>query len=328
MASKRIESFRLGDLRDGINFEGVRRGHRVETQTKHDGAETIFTTLGEYAIQQQPGEQWQLTPAKVWHAAQDRRGNRRPRYRPDWVTAEEMRTRAGEGMFLPDHMDALEKTLLEPYRVCSKDTILTVPRISDLRTLTADHGIPTHEWRPNDLQNLFGAISPGDGQAAENVSLHEVSGELWVATAQTMVNVYHKDAKGQVWRLREQHKRYYDKSGKLSEPVASRQRSSLGETGQLVAGIPERPFDTARRGLYEELGVSEGDVSQLVATGSLLRLKQQGHHRFGPIKAEDHTHYFDAWLDPDIVQTDGYVNTEFDSQQKPRVDISLGWAKI
>jgi len=317
-----VERFSAG------NYEALRRGHQVDVETRYGSAETIFTTLGEYAIQQPPGEQWRLTPAEGWH---ELRGNpdAYPVYRPDWISAEEMRTRTGEGTFAPDHMDAVEQTLVAPHRVCTDSNKLAISSLGDLEKILAEYKVSTTAWRPADVQNLCNYLRAPDGQAVENVALHARGDELWLATAQSMVNVYYRDAENQTWRLRELHKRYYDQAGALGGPVPSRQKSSLGETGHLIDGAPERPFDTARRGLREEIKVSERAIAQLVATGSLLRLKRQGHHRFGPtIKAQDTTHYFDAWLNPNAVSHDGYTNIEVDGKGRPRVAIKLGWSLI
>lgn len=321
------ENFRLGDPADNTGFEAVRRGFQAVAEIRDNGAETIHTTLGEYAIQQPPGKRWRFTSPEQWQAAQDPPGAR-PVYRQDWATAEELRTRTCEGVFEPGQMALLDEALVREQRVTNAGTKLAIATEDELRQIIDDYRVPTGHWPPTNLHDLYGYIRPG-GPETENVSLHAVNNELWLATAQTMLaNVYYETADGSTYRLRETEKRYFDNQGNLGEPVQLSMRSSLGEIGRLVYGVPEEPPITARRCLKEEISAYDEDVVQIVSTGSLLRQKRQSHHTFAPLKTEDHTHYFNAWLDPEKVQRNGYISIENDGDNKPRVRIKLGWFKV
>lgn len=304
---------------DGLSFESICRGHALETNTPRPG-ETVFTALGEYAICQADSDIWQLLPEERWAEVQHFQNEHYP---GQWATAEDLRTRAGEGTFLSEHMDLIDSTLFCDQRKTNTSTRLTVASEDDLRALLADHNISTDRWTASVRRLAHDTRIGGPTEEKENISLHLVEDALWLATAQTMVNVYHTDKDGQTYKLQETDIIYFDDQGK-QQSKRSKLRSSLGETGHITGDRPERPFDTARRGLREELGLEDNDITKLIATGSLLRLKEGGHHSFAPIKAEDRTHYFRADLEPQAVRPE-YINKEYDATGRLSAVIKLEW---
>ena len=306
---------------DGSFFDAVRKGYELIVNSPRPG-ETIFKTLGEYAVHQPPGELWQLLPAEQSFDVQK---FDEPAYYGRWATAETLRTSAGEGMFLSDQMDLIEVTLVQSQRVTNQGNELIIASEGELRSLLHDYHVPTDQWGTSNTHDLYRYLEHSEKSNTENVTLHSVAGELWLATAQTMLIVYHKAPDGSTQKLRETWKTHYDTQGNPQPPVKSTIRSSIGETGRVIDGRPERPFDTARRGLYEELGIEDdSEILQIISTDSLLRLKPRGHHRFGPIKAEDHTHYFTAWLNPQTVRPE-YINEERDASGRLHTKIKLEW---
>jgi hypothetical protein len=319
----------------GPPIEVVQRGYELKVDNSRPG-ERVFTALGQYAIHRpHAAEQWEFLPGGEWRGGEILQDGQTV---IDWATAEELRTRAGENTFLPEHMDLLDATLFHEQRVTSPATRLAIATEAELHTLLADHSIPTNQWNAS-VGRLFRDISRSESsEETENISLHLVDGDLWLSTAQTMVNVYHKDKAGALYKLKETDISYFDEQGNVRRRITSKQRSSLGETGHIIHGRPERPFVAARRALYEELGCKElgfskeDDIAAIVSTGSLLRLKDR-HHAFGAmeadesIKAEDHTHYFDAHLYPFAIRPEGYTNKEYD-QGHLRAESTLEWRRL
>lgn len=300
----------------GASFRAVRRNYSLEANYTRPG-ETVFTALGEYAICQPDNNSWQLLSEEQWAEVQHFRN---PSYPGQWATAEELRTWASIGTFLPEHMDLLDASLFREQRKTSSTTRLTVADEADLHELLANHDIPTNNW-PTSVRRLYNDINP---EGKENISLHSVGGDLWLSTAQTMVNLYHTDNNGKTYKLRETDIIHVDEQGNHQPPIKSKLRSSLGETGHIIKNCPERPYSTARRGLREELGLKDKDIINLVSLGSLLRVKENGHHKFNPIKAEDRTHYFRAMLSPQAVRPE-YTNKEYDADGKLSALIKLEW---
>lgn len=279
---------------DGTSFEAVRRGYELQVATPRPG-EKIFTALGEYAIQQPSGELWQLLPAAQRPKTQLSQGDESTQ----WATAEDLRTWAGEGIFSSNHMDLIDAALFHDRRVTSPITKLIIANEDDLQALLAEYAIPTDQWHASSPHDLYNYIRPSDKPEAEDVALHRINNELWLASAQTMLNVFHETPNGHTYKLQETEVIYFDSDGNELSPVKSTTRSSMGETSHLIDGRPERPFVAARRALREELSIEDnGDILRIISTGSLLRLKEAGHHRFGPIKAEDRTPYFRVDLNP------------------------------
>jgi hypothetical protein len=304
---------------DGSSFEGICRGYALETKTPNPG-ETVFTALGEYAICQLDSDMWQLLPEERWTEAQHFPDKE---YSGEWATAEDLRTRAGEGTFLPEHMDLIDSALFRDQRKTNATNKLAVAGEDDLRALLADHNVPTDHWTASVRRLAHDIRIGGPTKEKENISLHLVDDALWLSTAQTMVNVYHTDKDGQTYKLRETDIVYFD-DHRNQHSKRSNLRSSLGETGHITGERPERPYATARRGLREELGLQDGDIAKLVATGSLLRIKERGHHSYSPIKAQDRTHYFRADLEPQAVRPE-YINREYHPWGGLSAVIKLGW---
>lgn len=334
MTTSNVTFFKTHSPNHSGDFEVVRRNFQSHTEVRDNGAELIFTNTGEYAIQQPPGEIWQFTPPEQWLQSQDR-NSRQPIYRQDWATAEELRTRSGEGVFDAQQIETLDAVLVREHRVTSSATRLNIATEDELQQVLHDHHIPLDSWRPTAIHDLFMYIRPSDRPVVDNVTLHEAKNSLWIATAQTMLaNVYYADdglpgtTTSTTYRLQEIEKRYYDSEGILGPLARLTMRSSLGETGGLIDGIPERPTDAAKRCLREEAAADDNDIVQLISTGSLLRQKQAGHGHFKGLNTEDHTHYFDAWLRSDSVQNEGYTFDEYDADGKPRVNITLGWRPV
>src|SRR5688500_11060294 len=111
---------------DGPSFEGIRRDYTL-IETIRPG-ETVFTALGEYEICQPDSDGWQLLPAERWPEVQYFGSEH---YRGQWATAEELRTRAGEGTFSAEHMDLLDTTLFHE-RITSPATRLTIASEAEL----------------------------------------------------------------------------------------------------------------------------------------------------------------------------------------------------
>lgn len=320
MTQPTIERITL-DHEGNQSLDVLRRNYQLVVETPRPG-ETIYKTLGEYAIHLPSGDLWRLLPAEQTEADPAAYNASYGR----WATAEVLRIDAGQWRFLPEHMDLLEATLLRDQRITNKGNRLDVADKQELRDLLHEYNIPFEQWNGSGLQDLYDYFKPSKNSfKMDNVTLHDVKGELWIASAQTMLNVYHTSADGTLLKLRETSRTYYDNQGKPQPPVISRARSSIGETGQLIDGHPERPFNTARRALHEELGIEDDSaILQITSTASLLRQKTRGHHYFRPIKAEDHTHYFDVVLDPDTVRTK-YINEERADDGRLYETIELAW---
>jgi len=297
---------------DGLSFEAIRRNYELKAEAPRQG-ETVFKALGEYAIHQ-PGEQWQFVPAA---ASRDE-----PTH---WATAEELRTQADEGTFLATHMDMLDGTLFRDQRVTCESNRLTIFSEAGLHALLRRQGITTDKWDVS-VGRLFNDVRNAESTVEkENMSLHSVNGSLWLSTAQTMVNVFYTAETGQRFKLRETTIIPYDEGGNELAARESHIRSSMGETGHITGRTPERPYVTARRGLQEELGLEGDDITSLVSIGSILRIKDRGHHKYPPIKAEDRTHYFEAELHPDAVRP-YYTNREYGPDGKTlHAQITLEW---
>ncbi|HEX6258086.1 MAG TPA: hypothetical protein VFZ48_01245 [Candidatus Saccharimonadales bacterium] len=297
-------------------IEVIRRNYELKAETPRFG-ETIFTALGHYAIFQ-PDHQapWQFAPIDH-HPPRDT-------FSEQWASADDLRTRAYEGTFLPEHMDALDASLFERQRVTNANTQLAITSEAELRRLLAAHDVPTDQWTAS-VHRLYSDIKLAPAhQEVENIALHIVKGALWLSTAQTMLNVYYTNADNTTYKLQETDTTHFDANGN-SRTTKSKLRSSLGETGHITNGQPERPYSTARRGLLEELGIEDDDhILKIVSIGSLLRLKEAGHHSFKTIKAEDRTHYFRADLNPRTVQPE-YINNEYDPDGRLRARIKLEW---
>ncbi|HEU5121446.1 MAG TPA: hypothetical protein VFT59_01255 [Candidatus Saccharimonadales bacterium] len=319
MAIRGSEVVRLSKP-DGLAFDAVRRDYKLEIATPRPG-ETVFTALGKYAIHQPDGEHWQLLPAAQWvdeYSQTDQSSEQ-------WATADELRTWAGEGAFLPIHMDALDATLFRDQKVTSEANKVVVASEAELEALLYDHAISVDNWPAAKMRRLYNDVKLSDHPEVENISLHDINGSLWLATAQTMINVYHNDGNGNSYKLQETDVIYFDDHGNPEPPIKSKVRSSMGETGHRINGEPERPYVTARRGLQEELRIEDDDdIARIVSIGSLLRLKEAGHHSFGPIKAEDRTHYFRVDLNPRAVRPE-YLNEEYDADGNVRAHIKLEW---
>lgn len=305
---------------DGSSFEGICRGYAIAKKTPQPG-ETVFTALGEYAIYQPDNGPWQLLPEERWEEVQHF-GNEN--YPGQWATADDLRTQAAEGIFLDRDMDLLDLSLYSGQRKTSAATRLTIASEDDLRALLAAHNVPTDHWTASVRRLAHDTRIGTPIEEKENISLHLVDDALWLSTAQTMVNVYHTDENGQTYKLRETDIVYFDDQEEPLLTKESQLQSSLGETGHITGNRPERPFVTALRGLHEELGLQGDDIARLVAIGSVLRIKEVGHHSFAPIKAEDHTHYFRADLNPKAVRPK-YINKEYNANGKLSALIKLEW---
>src|SRR3981081_4146984 len=125
MSRHTAEIVTLGSV-DGLSFDAIRKGYELVVETPKPG-ETVFKTLGEYAIHQ-PGEFWQLLPAEQGLNMQD------VAHLGHWATAEAVRTRAGEGTFLLDHMDFLETTLVRDQRVTNAGNRLAIASEEEVHT--------------------------------------------------------------------------------------------------------------------------------------------------------------------------------------------------
>lgn len=189
---------------NGSSFEAVQQGHELHTHEPQPG-ETVFTVLGKYAIHYSPEAAWQLMPAKQWIAHNE--ANAYPAHPYRWASAEVLRTEASEGVFSPDHMDLLDASLFRKQRVTSAMTKLAIASEEELYVVLQDYNVPTEDWsdlKVHDLYNYTKSNNPLRSDAeVENMTLHSVNGALWLATAQTMLNVYHQAETGQVYRLRE-----------------------------------------------------------------------------------------------------------------------------
>ncbi len=324
------EVIMLGSI-DGQEFSAVRQGYELRTSPRAHG-EMVFTALGEYAICEEQNEAdapSRLVSGTEWVA--QTKPDADPECLYHWETAEQLRTRAGEGSFLPSHMDLLDASLFREERVTSADTKLKITNKKELRRLLEAGNIPLSKWpgaRLHDLYNYTQANNPDrTEQKVENMTLHDVRGVLWLATAQTMLNVYHQSREGFIYKLHETWKTIYDSKGTPQKPVRSKLNSSMGETGHLIGDTTERAWATARRCLLEELSIEDDEIiKRIVSSGSLLRHKPAGHHQFGPIAAEDRTHYFDVELAAEHVEP-AYVNKEYDADGNLRASIVLEWSK-
>lgn len=304
----------------GPAFQAIRRHYELKEKNPAPG-ETVFRALGEYAIHRPTNDVWQLLPEERWAEVQHFHNEQYP---GQWATAEDLRTRAGKGSFSSDHMDLIDESLFRGERKTNTTTELTVSSEADLRALLADHSIPTNHWSAS-VHRLYNDIKPVEpSKETENISLHLVDGALWLSTAQTMVNVYHVGKDDQLYKLQETYITHFDEHNNPRTPVKSKIRSSIGETGHITDGRPERPFATAMRGLREELGLGIHDFAKVISLDSILRLKEAGHHSFRPIKAEDRTHYFRVDLKPEAVRPK-YINEERDANGKLRARIELEW---
>jgi hypothetical protein len=308
---------------NGSTFETVRQGYELQTKDPQAG-ETVFTALGKYAIYS-PETVWQFIPVEQWIA----QTNTYPEYPHRWADAEVLRTEARKGTFLPNHMDLLDASLFREQRVTSAMTKLAIASKEELHLVLQDYYISTADWSDSKIHDLYNYTKSNDplrgGAEVENITLHSVNGALWLATAQTMLNVYHQDETGQTYKLQETWKTIFNSQGEALKPVRSKMQSSMGETGHLIGDTPERAWVTARRGLWEELGIEDDNVIvKMISTGSLLRRKTRGHHQFYPIAAEDRTHYFDVKLNTKKVRPT-YINDEYDPDGKLRARILLKW---
>lgn len=315
----------------GHSISAVRRGYELEEKSGREVDETIYTVLGEYAISDGPEGILQFVSAEEW--TNNKAAPSESRYL--WESAEELRTRTIRGEFLPEHMDMLDPFLFGEKRVTSADTKLTIASEEELRHILQANSVPLESWpatKVHDLFNYTGSNDPNRSSGVvEAMTLHDVDGQLWLSTAQTMLNVYYQSRDGRLYRLKETWKTIFDSEENPSEPKPSKIKSSMGETGHLINGIPERAWDTARRCLDEELGIKEDNViSSIISTGSLLRHKPRGHHQFGPIPeiaAEDWTHYFSVTLNPGKVEPT-YINRERDADGNLRAEIQLEWFEV
>ncbi len=299
-------------------LKAVRRKYALQATNPRIG-ETVYKTIGEYLIYQPDGPQWQLLPTSEYDPANL---TRTPYKR--WESAETLRTRAGLGLFACAQMDALEVAVVQDQRITNASNRLTVASEDDLHVVLRAYDIEADTWEDTGVRDLFGYIDHGAKVIAENVTLHDIDGKLWLASAQTMLNVFRKTAGG-AEQLRETEKVRFDMDGNPGPAVQSEIRSSMGETGHLIDDQPERPFDTAWRGLREELSIkNDGSVTAITATGSLLRQKVARHHRFPPIGAEDHTHYFDVLLDAESTQ-EAYLNEERNPTGQVHSQTTLEW---
>lgn len=311
--SGRIEKIILEDSH--TSFEALRRNHEVIFQAPRPGEQT-YRALGEYAIAQPSEEPWQLLPAfqQQVHSTGT----------TEWANAEELRTAAGYGTFLAHHMDLIETALYHKHRRATPENRIIVMDEPALRYLLESYNIDTSTWGEQGMRKLFDDLAHAGVHETENITLHIINNRPWLATSQTMLNVYYTEG-GKTWKLRQVGQIYYDEWGNPQTPVESKIRSSMGETGHLIGDIPERPFDTARRGLLEELDiVQDSDILAIISTGSLLRQKEE-HHHYPQLGAEDTTHYFNVWLNPHTVQRAGYTNIERDASGQPQVKIRLEW---
>lgn len=309
------------------SISAVRRGYELEEKRGREVDEVVFTALGEYAISDGPEGIWQFVSADEW-TANNTDTSTEGRYR--WASAEELRTSTIQGEFLPEHMDLLDPSLFSEKRVTSADTKLTIASEEELRHILQANSVPLESWpatKVHDLFNYTGSNDPNrNSGVVEAMTLHDVDGQLWLSTAQTMLNVYYQGHDGRLYRLKETWKTIFDSDGNSSEPKPSKIKSSMGETGHLINGIPERAWDTARRCLDEELGIKEDNViSSIISTGSLLRHKPRGHHQFAPIATEDWTHYFSVTLNK---AEPTYINKECDADKNLRAEIQLEWFEV
>ncbi len=320
MAADRQAIFGL-DVGAQEPLKAVRRNYELQATNPQIG-ETVYKTIGEYLICWSGDQLWELLPVSEYDPA---KLNRSPSQR--WESAEMLRTRTGLGLFACAQMDALEAALVQDQRITNESNQLTVTGEDDLRAVLRAYDIETGIWEDTGVRDLSGYIDHGPKVIAENVTLHDVDGQLWLASAQTMLNVFRETAGG-IEQLRETEKVHFDMNGNPGPAFQSENRSSMGETGRLINGQPERPFDTAWRGLREELSIKkDGSVMASTATGSLLRQKIAGHHRFAPIGAEDHTHYFDVWLDPESTQA-SYFNEETNPGGQVHSQTTLQWSPV